>query len=131
MKSDWWRCIISLAAVLPIGIGALQTRQQDETTPRDQLQYAAHYFDQQINHFPDDEQFAKSNLSHGTFTQRYYYDTSYYKPGWYFSNPPNIYFSTYMIANDFLQAVRYTCTYPARPAGPAGSPTCRRGLSRS
>ncbi|KAI2612986.1 peptidase S28 [Hypoxylon fragiforme] len=81
MKSDWWRCIISLAAVLPIGIGALQTRQQDETTPRDQLQYAAHYFDQQINHFPDDEQFAKSNLSHGTFTQRYYYDTSYYKPG--------------------------------------------------
>ncbi|KAI0180215.1 peptidase S28 [Hypoxylon sp. FL1284] len=76
MKLCWQS--VGLVAGLSRGIEALQTRQD---VPRDQLQYDANYFQQKINHFPDSEIYAKSNLSHGTFTQRYYFDDTYYKPG--------------------------------------------------
>ncbi|XXH04955.1 hypothetical protein Hte_011378 [Hypoxylon texense] len=76
MKLSWMS--IGLVASLSHGIEALQTRQD---VPRDQLQYGVNYFDQLINHFPDSEIYTKSNLSHGTFKQRYYFDDTYYKPG--------------------------------------------------
>lgn len=76
MKLCWLS--IGLLASLSQGIRALQVKRD---TPRDQLQYDANYFDQKINHFPDSETFAKSNLSSGTFKQRYYFDDTYYKPG--------------------------------------------------
>ncbi|KAI4870831.1 peptidase S28 [Hypoxylon rubiginosum] len=76
MKLSWMS--IGLVASLSRGIEAQQTRRD---VPRDQLQYDVNYFDQKINHFPDSEIYTKSNLSHGTFSQRYYFDDTYYKPG--------------------------------------------------
>lgn len=69
---------IGLLAALVRDTSALQVRRD---TPRDELQYDAHYFNQKINHFPHSKQFAKSTLGNGTFKQRYYFDSSYYKPG--------------------------------------------------
>ncbi|KAI1073846.1 serine carboxypeptidase S28-domain-containing protein [Whalleya microplaca] len=54
---------------------------RDTDTPRDQLQYDAHYFKQKINHFPGSEKYSNPTLGNGTFSQRYYFDSSYYKPG--------------------------------------------------
>ncbi|KAI1374948.1 peptidase S28 [Hypoxylon crocopeplum] len=76
MKLHW--LLTGLLAVVPRDTNALQIRRD---TPRDQLQYDAHYFNQKINHFPGSGRFAKPTLGNGTFTQRYYFDTSYYKPG--------------------------------------------------
>ncbi|KAI1661656.1 peptidase S28 [Daldinia decipiens] len=76
MKLNWLS--IGLLAALSRDAGALQIKRE---VPRDQLQYGVHYFDQKVNHFPDNELFSKSNLSRGTFKQRYYFDSSYYKPG--------------------------------------------------
>ncbi|KAI1417477.1 peptidase S28 [Hypoxylon sp. FL1857] len=76
MKMRWWST--GLLAALSWDTEAFQIKRD---TPRDELQYPANYFDQLINHFPNSAQFAKSNLSHGTFKQRYYVDSSYYKPG--------------------------------------------------
>lgn len=76
MKLNWLS--IGLLAALSRDAGAMQIKRE---APRDKLQYGVHYFDQKINHFPDNELFSKSNLSHGTFKQRYYFDSSYYKPG--------------------------------------------------
>ncbi|KAI1393617.1 peptidase S28 [Hypoxylon trugodes] len=76
MKLRWLS--IGLLALLSQDAKALQIRRD---TPRDQLDYDVHYFDQKINHFLNSEQFTKSDLSHGTFKQRYYFDSSYYKPG--------------------------------------------------
>ncbi|KAI0192591.1 extracelular serine carboxypeptidase-like protein [Xylaria flabelliformis] len=40
----------------------------------------AYYFDQTINHFPQKTPYINSNAK-GTFKQRYFVETSYYKPG--------------------------------------------------
>lgn len=42
------------------------------------VQYEPHYFQQKINHFPEN----RLPYAHETFTQRYYFDPTYYKPGW-------------------------------------------------
>ncbi|KAL7626655.1 hypothetical protein AAE478_003429 [Parahypoxylon ruwenzoriense] len=73
-----WLSISFLAALLSPDAQALQIKRD---TPRDEPQYGVNYFDQKINHFPDDERFTRSPLSNGTFKQRYYFDASYYKPG--------------------------------------------------
>lgn len=41
------------------------------------VQYEPHYFQQKINHFPEN----RLPYAHETFTQRYYFDPTYYKPG--------------------------------------------------
>ncbi|ORY64857.1 extracelular serine carboxypeptidase-like protein [Pseudomassariella vexata] len=56
----------------------LATRDNDPGS-RAQLTYPANYFDQVINHFPNNSRYAPYDK--GTFKQTYYYDYSYYKPG--------------------------------------------------
>ncbi|EXJ78531.1 hypothetical protein A1O1_08932 [Capronia coronata CBS 617.96] len=41
--------------------------------------YTAYYFDQLIDHFQDSPRYAPN--TNATFTQRYYFDNTYYKPG--------------------------------------------------
>ncbi|KAI1094397.1 peptidase S28 [Rostrohypoxylon terebratum] len=77
MKLNWLP--IGLLAALSRDADAFQKARRD--TPRNQLQYDVHYFDQKVNHFPDDPQFNISPLSNNTFKQRYYFDSTYYKPG--------------------------------------------------
>lgn len=77
MKLNWLS--IGLLAALSRDADAFQKGRRD--TPRDQLQYGVNYFDQKVNHFPDDPQFNISPLSNNTFKQRYYFDSTYYKPG--------------------------------------------------
>ncbi|KAI3336489.1 peptidase S28 [Xylariaceae sp. AK1471] len=62
-----------IAATLDIA----QALQRKRDTPRQNLQYKAHYFQQKINHFPQN----KLPFANETFTQLYYFDSSYYKPG--------------------------------------------------
>ncbi|TAQ91065.1 hypothetical protein B7494_g612 [Chlorociboria aeruginascens] len=42
-------------------------------------QYTAHLFDQPIDHFPNDPRYAPHTKA--TFKQRYFFDSTYYKPG--------------------------------------------------
>lgn len=65
------------AALIAATLDNVQAHQRKRDIPREDIQYAAHYFQQKINHFPENKlPFAKEN-----FTQRYYFDSSYYKPG--------------------------------------------------
>ncbi|KAI1810713.1 peptidase S28 [Poronia punctata] len=61
---------------LALGVQAIR-RKRDVDADRTDLQYEAHYFKQKINHFPEN----KLPFANETFTQRYYFDSSYYKPG--------------------------------------------------
>ena len=51
----------------------LERRQEDDTT------YPAHTIDMPIDHFPNSPRYAPH--TNATFKQRYYFDSSYYKPG--------------------------------------------------
>ncbi|KAI8627431.1 extracelular serine carboxypeptidase-like protein [Xylariaceae sp. FL1651] len=73
MKNLTWLAIGFIAAALDNA----QALQQRRDTSRQSLQYAANYFQQKINHFPEN----KLPFVNETFTQRYYFDSSYYKPG--------------------------------------------------
>jgi len=55
----------------------VQAIQRKRDISREDLTYNAHYFKQKINHFPDNS----LPFANETFTQRYYFDSSYYKPG--------------------------------------------------
>ncbi|KAI1633769.1 serine carboxypeptidase S28-domain-containing protein [Biscogniauxia mediterranea] len=72
MKLSW--ISLALLAALPGQTRALQLKRD---TPRDELTYAPNYFQQKINHFPENG----LPYANSTFTQRYYFDSSYYKPG--------------------------------------------------
>ncbi|TGJ79842.1 hypothetical protein E0Z10_g8926 [Xylaria hypoxylon] len=63
------------AALITATLDNVQAYQKRDI-PRQALQYDAHYFQQKINHFPDN----KLPFVNETFTQRYYFDSSYYKP---------------------------------------------------
>lgn len=56
----------------------LATRQL-APSPRSSLNYSAHTIDMPIDHFPDNPRYAPH--TNATFRQRYYFDTTYYKPG--------------------------------------------------
>ncbi|KAI1337974.1 serine carboxypeptidase S28-domain-containing protein [Xylariaceae sp. FL0016] len=73
MRFNW--AILGLLAVLSDGVGAIRRMRRD--VDRDQLTYKANYFDQKINHFPENG----LPYCNETFTQRYYFDDSYYEPG--------------------------------------------------
>ncbi|GAW24549.1 hypothetical protein ANO14919_141360 [Xylariales sp. No.14919] len=65
------------AVLITATLNGVRARHRERDIPRQDLQYEAHYFQQRINHFPDD----KLPFVNETFTQRYYFDSSYYKPG--------------------------------------------------
>ncbi|RWA08733.1 hypothetical protein EKO27_g6366 [Xylaria grammica] len=65
------------AALITATLNGVRARHRERDIPRQDLQYEAHYFQQRINHFPDN----KLPFVNETFTQRYYFDSSYYKPG--------------------------------------------------
>ncbi|KAI4183955.1 MAG: hypothetical protein L6R41_005066 [Letrouitia leprolyta] len=46
---------------------------------QDQPAYQAHTIEVPIDHFPDNPRYAPH--TNATFSQRYYFDSSYYKPG--------------------------------------------------
>ncbi|KAI0435247.1 extracelular serine carboxypeptidase-like protein [Xylaria sp. FL1042] len=68
---------ILVAALSTATFDNVQARHLKREVPRQDLQYEAHYFQQKINHFPQN----KLPYANETFTQRYYFDTTYYKPG--------------------------------------------------
>ncbi|KAI0015344.1 serine carboxypeptidase S28-domain-containing protein [Xylariomycetidae sp. FL0641] len=72
MKLSWMSFGL-LAATLQ----AAEALQKKRDTPREDLTYKANYFQQKINHFPENG----LPYANETFTQRYYFDHSYYKPG--------------------------------------------------
>ncbi|KAI0195081.1 peptidase S28 [Xylaria flabelliformis] len=55
----------------------VQAYQHQRDIPRQNIQYEANYFQQKINHFPEKD----SRFANEKFKQRYYVDSSYYKPG--------------------------------------------------
>ncbi|KAI1133010.1 extracelular serine carboxypeptidase-like protein [Nemania abortiva] len=64
-------------ALIAATLDGAQAHQRKRDTPRQAIQYPAHYFQQKINHFPENKlPYAKAN-----FSQRYYFDSTYYKPG--------------------------------------------------
>ncbi|KAH8167179.1 hypothetical protein CIB48_g1093 [Xylaria polymorpha] len=69
-----WSKFLS-AALVTATLENVQAYRRD--IPRQDLQYEAHYFQQKINHFPEN----KLPFANETFTQRYYFDSSYYKTG--------------------------------------------------
>ncbi|KAI0402622.1 extracelular serine carboxypeptidase-like protein [Xylaria palmicola] len=64
-------------ALITSTLGFVQAHQRKRDTSRQAIQYEAHYFEQKINHFPEN----RLPFANETFTQRYYFDSSYYKPG--------------------------------------------------
>ncbi|KAI1321877.1 extracelular serine carboxypeptidase-like protein [Xylariaceae sp. FL0255] len=65
------------AGVIAATFDHVQAMPQSREIPRSQIVYPPNYFQQKINHFPEN----KLPYAHDTFTQRYYFDDSYYKPG--------------------------------------------------
>ncbi|KAI0535231.1 extracelular serine carboxypeptidase-like protein [Xylaria digitata] len=65
------------ATLITTTLDSVQAHDRKRDVPRQDLQYEAHYFQQKINHFPDD----KLPFVNETFAQRYYFDSSYYKLG--------------------------------------------------
>ena len=69
------QCAIGGVAKLPYSDGLrLENRQSDDDTT-----YPANTIDQPIDHFPDSDRYKPH--TNDTFKQRYYVDSSYYKPG--------------------------------------------------
>ncbi|KAI7160358.1 extracelular serine carboxypeptidase [Hortaea werneckii] len=58
---------------------SLWPRQSDNGTSRSEIQYPAHTIDMPIDHFPSSTRYEPH--TNATFSQRYFYDDSYYKPG--------------------------------------------------
>ncbi|KAG7001373.1 extracellular serine carboxypeptidase [Physcia stellaris] len=56
-----------------IAKSSLERRQKEDST------YPAHTIDMPIDHFPDSPRYAPH--TNATFSQRYYFDSTYYKPG--------------------------------------------------
>ncbi|KAJ3571167.1 hypothetical protein NPX13_g5479 [Xylaria arbuscula] len=68
--------IFSVAALIAAAVDKVEAGYQKRDVPRQEVQYEPHYFQQKINHFPEN----KLPYANQTFTQRYYFDSSYYKP---------------------------------------------------
>lgn len=68
---------ILAAGLIAATFDNVHARHLKRDVPRQDLQYEAHNFQQKINHFPHN----KLPFADKTFTQRYYFDSSYYKPG--------------------------------------------------
>ncbi|GAB1744440.1 hypothetical protein NU219Hw_g1717t1 [Hortaea werneckii] len=58
---------------------SLWARQSVNRTSRSEIQYPAHTIDMPIDHFPSSTRYEPH--TNATFSQRYFYDDSYYKPG--------------------------------------------------
>ncbi|KAI0390310.1 extracelular serine carboxypeptidase-like protein [Xylariaceae sp. FL0594] len=69
--------LLAVGLVAAVFDAVVQAGQRKRDVAREDLTYAAHYFQQKINHFPDNH----LPFANETFTQRYYFDSSYYKPG--------------------------------------------------
>ncbi|KAI1180318.1 extracelular serine carboxypeptidase-like protein [Nemania sp. FL0916] len=65
------------AALAAVMLDDVQAHPGKRAVPRQNLQYDAHYFQQKINHFPEN----RLPYANDKFTQRYYFDSTYYKPG--------------------------------------------------
>ena len=70
-----WAIAMPPAQLLALGIAkpSLERRQEEDST------YPAHTIDMPIDHFPDSPRYAPH--TNATFSQRYYFDSTYYKPG--------------------------------------------------
>ncbi|KAK8065941.1 extracelular serine carboxypeptidase-like protein [Apiospora hydei] len=75
MKISLAYCIASLASQVISRYAPLGPRDSG----RPSLQYTPNYFEQRIDHFPGDCKATRH--TNATFKQRYYVDSSYYKPG--------------------------------------------------
>ncbi|KAJ8119937.1 hypothetical protein ONZ43_g3225 [Nemania bipapillata] len=96
------------AALIAVTLDNVQALQRKRDTSRADIQYQAHYFQQKINHFPENKlPYAKDN-----FTQRYYFDSTYYKPG----GPVYLYISGETSATNGLGVILenryYGASYP-------------------
>ncbi|PNS15019.1 cell division control protein 42 [Sphaceloma murrayae] len=69
----------AVAAALAPGHGLLHRSKRLEPRQTARRTYAPHYFAQKIDHFPNATQYEPH--TDATFTQRYFFDNSYYKPG--------------------------------------------------
>ncbi|KAJ2990867.1 hypothetical protein NUW58_g2743 [Xylaria curta] len=63
-------------ALITAALDGVLAHQRKRDSSREDLQYQAHYFQQKINHFPENG----LPFANKTFTQRYYFDSSYYRP---------------------------------------------------
>lgn len=61
---------------IPKKIPSINARDTDTGRP---TSYAANYFEQKIDHFPTSDRYLPH--TNDTFSQRYYFDDTYYKPG--------------------------------------------------
>ncbi|KAK7953754.1 extracelular serine carboxypeptidase-like protein [Apiospora saccharicola] len=75
MKISLGYCIGLLASEVISSYVPLRSRDSG----RPSLQYSPNYFEQRIDHFPGDSN--SPQHTNATFKQRYYVDSSYYKPG--------------------------------------------------
>ncbi|KAK8136522.1 hypothetical protein PG984_004462 [Apiospora sp. TS-2023a] len=75
MKISLGYCIALLASEVVSSYVPLRSRDSG----RPSLQYSPNYFEQRIDHFPGDSN--SPQHTNATFKQRYYVDSSYYKPG--------------------------------------------------
>ena len=75
--------VLPLACAMPPGQAGqlLTTRFLEPSLERrqDASQYPAHTIDMPIDHFPNNPRYAPH--TNATFSQRYYFDSTYYKPG--------------------------------------------------
>ena len=71
---------LPLAVAMP-PVGFLDSRSRGQTLESRQADstYPAHTIDMPIDHFPDSPRYAPH--TNATFSQRYYFDSTYYKPG--------------------------------------------------
>ncbi|TRX91921.1 hypothetical protein FHL15_007240 [Xylaria flabelliformis] len=67
---------ILAVALVTATLENVQAYQHQRDIPRQNIQYEANYFQQKINHFPEKD----SRFANEKFKQRYYVDSSYYKP---------------------------------------------------
>lgn len=68
---------VLLTALIAATLDNVQAYPHKRDVSSQAVQYQPHYFQQKINHFSEN----RLPYAHDNFTQRYYFDSTYYKPG--------------------------------------------------